>query len=151
MTEPDIYDKLSRFCGYQERTIADVKKKLYALKVEKDNYAEYIEKLQADNFLSEDRFVKSFVNGHLRKKWGTVKIKSALFKKQVPETLIKKYLQGVEDDDYREKLEKLATDKIKRIKADTPQAAKVKLQRFLMSKGYTLTEINVALAKMRKG
>lgn len=62
-----IYDKLSNFCAYQERCVSDVKEKMRKLKVEKQDYDGYIEKLKDSNFLNEERFVKYYVSAHAKR------------------------------------------------------------------------------------
>lgn len=145
MIDKEIYEKLSTFCAYQERCVADVKKKLGLLKQEKDTYAEYIARLQEDNFLNEERFVKSYVNAHIKKKWGKVKIKSGLGRKGISGDLVKQYLDDVEEEGYHERLLKLITDKAPRIKAKDKHDGKTKLMRHLLSKGYSSTDISKAI------
>ena len=66
-TDKTTYDKLSNYCAYQERCVSDVKEKLRKLKIEKEEFDQYIEKLKDDNFLNEERFVKYFVSAHAKK------------------------------------------------------------------------------------
>lgn len=145
MIDKEIYEKLSTFCAYQERCVADVKKKLGLLKQEKETYAAYIKLLQEDNFLNEERFVKSYVSAHIKKKWGKVKIKSALGRKGISGELVKQYLDDVEEGDYQEKLLKLVTDKAPRIKAKDKRDGKMKLMRHLLGKGYSSADISKAI------
>lgn len=145
MTDPEIYDKLTNFCAYQERCVSDVKKKLGLLKVEKPEYEAYISRLKEDNFLNEERFVKSYVSAHIKKKWGKVKIKAGLGGKGISGEIVKQYLDGVEDVDYQEKLLKLTTDKAPRIKGKDNRDRKMKLMRHLLSKGYSSTDISNAI------
>lgn len=133
-----IYDKLSNYCAYQERCVSDVKEKLRKLKIEKDEYDGYIEKLKDDNFLNEDRFVKYFVSAHAKKKWGKTKIKSALGGKRIDSSLIKKYLDDMDEEDYDEQIKTIAEKKWNTIKAKTPRDKKNKMLRFLLSKGYEM-------------
>lgn len=131
-----IYEKLAAFCAYQERSVKDVQQKLIKLKVEKENFSTYIERLKRENFLNEERFAKAFIAGHLRKKWGKTKIRSALMQKGISAAVIKQHLDNVEDESYKEQLLKAAKQKLKSIKTETVYEKKRKLLRFLLGKGY---------------
>ena len=118
------YDKLSNFCAYQERCVSDVKEKMRKLKVEKEEFDAYIEKLKHDNFLNEERFVKYFVNAHAKKKWGKTKIKASLSAKRIDASLIKLYLDDMDQGDYDEQIKSIAEKKWNMIKSKTPRDKK---------------------------
>lgn len=142
MFEKEIYDKLTHYCSYQERCTADVNKKLFALKVPRAEYDPYIAKLKTENFLNEDRYVRSFVSVYSgKKKWGKNKIKSALQTRGVSASLVKKYLDEIEEADYNEQVKLLAEKKWKSIRTGTPKERKAKLMRFLLSKGFEMDKI----------
>lgn len=136
--EQQIYDKLSNYCAYQERCESDVKEKLRNLKIEKEEYGKYIARLKEDNFLNEERFVKYFVAGHAKKKWGKTKMKAALGGKRIDASIIKKYLDDMDEENYDEQIKFQAEKKWPTIKAKTPRDRKTKLLRFLLSKGYEM-------------
>ena len=138
MIDKTIYDKLSNFCAYQERCAEDVKQKLHKLKESKDNYTEYITRLKEENFLNEERYVKAFVAGHEKKKWGKTKIKAALSGKRIDSSLIKIYLDDMDEENYDEQIKTIAEKKWSTIKAKSPRDKKTKLLRFLLSKGYEM-------------
>lgn len=147
--DPTIYDKLTRYCSYSERCGADVVKKLSALKVDKAEHAQYIAVLETGNYLNERRYVQSFVNGHYKnKKWGKQKIKTALKQKRLPSELIDMFLNDIEEPGYEEQLLTQAEKKLANIRKGTPQEKRVKLTRFLVSKGYEMDKVFAALKKM---
>jgi regulatory protein len=149
MVETGIYDKLARYCAYQDRCLGEVKNKLYQLKVGKENTDEYIQKLKGENYLDEERFVKAFVSGHLKKKWGSVKIKSALMQKGVAQSLVTKYLEKIEAAGYNDSLLVLAERKLKTIKTGTASDKKNKLYRFLLGKGYEGDKVGAVIKKLK--
>jgi regulatory protein len=132
--EQQIYDKLSNFCAYQERCESDVKEKMRKLKVEKEDYGKYINRLKEDNFLNDERFVKYFISGHTKKKWGKTKMK---------------YLDDMDNEDYEEQIKLQAEKKWNTIKAKTPRDKKTKLLRFLLSKGYEMGKALNAIKDFR--
>ena len=148
MYDSAIYDKLTSFCAYQERCKADVLEKLYKLKVPKDDFDEYITKLNDQNFLNEERFVKAFISAHSKKKWGKTKIRSALSGKRIDGGLIKKYLDLIEEGDYDEQIKALIQKKWMSIRTGSPKEKKNKLIRFLLSKGFEMGKVMVAVKEM---
>lgn len=145
MTDPATYEKLTTYCAYAERCTHDVKKKLTTYKVEKPEHDAYITRLKDEGFLNDERYAKSYVSAHIKKKWGKVKIKAGLGSKSIASSIIQTYLADVEEDDYQERLLKLVSDKAPRIKGDTIQARKIKLMRHLLSKGYSSSDISAAI------
>lgn len=149
MLKHEIYEKLCSYCAYQERCAADVKLKLHKLNVEKVDYGKYIQKLQDENFLNEERYVKSFIASHAKKKWGKTKMKNALLQKRLDSSLVKKYLDNIDDEDYASQIKTLAEKKLRLIKAGTINERKVKLIRHLLSKGFEMQKINTVLKELK--
>ena len=145
MIDKELYDKLCNYCAYQERCASDVKQKMHKLKMEKEEYAAYIEKLKDENFLNEDRYVKYFVSGHAKKKWGKTKMKAALGAKRIDSSLIKKYLDDMDEENYDEQIKAAAEKKWNSIKGNTLRDRKTKLLRFLLSKGYEMGKAVTAI------
>ena len=145
LTGPEIYEKLTSYCAYSERCPSDVKTKMYSLKIDKSEMDGYLSKLQDQNFLNEERFVKYFVSAHTKKKWGKTKIKSALSRKGLNSSLIKKYLDEIEEDDYEDQIKVLVQKKLKSLRTGTARDKKNKLVRFLLGKGFEMGKIVPAL------
>lgn len=140
-----LYEKLCNYCAYQERCVADVRQKMQKLKMEKDQFDLYIEKLKEENFLNEDRFVKYFVSAHSKKKWGKTKIKAALGAKRVNAEFVKKYLEDIDEGAYAAQIAVVAAKRWRTIKGDTVRERKIKLMRFLLSKGYEMAKVQEAM------
>src|SRR5207342_2666577 len=71
--------KLKHFCGYQERSHADVKRKLYSMGIPKKEAEQLISRLIEEEYLNEERFAKQFASGKSRSKgWGRQKIRYEL-------------------------------------------------------------------------
>jgi regulatory protein len=111
--------RIRHFCAYQERAQQEVRDKLYALGMTKDEVEEIISDLITDNFLNEARFAESFTGGHFRiKAWGKQKIKFALQQKRVSPVNIKKALQSINELEYKKTLFNLATKKWNSLKGE---------------------------------
>lgn len=129
--------KIEAFCAYQERSHFEVKNKLESWFIDFRDINRLISELIETNFLNEERFASSYVSGKFRiKNWGKIKIRQQLKSKQVSQYSLNKALAEIDEDEYLSTLTKLAISKNKLIKAKDQWDRRIKLQRFLQSKGY---------------
>ena len=70
------------------------------------------------------------------KKWGRIKIRQQLKQKRISDYSINKGLSLIDDDRYIEQIENLSMQKMRSMKSVSSYADKVKVYRFLSSKGY---------------
>lgn len=143
--------RIRHFCAYQERAQQEVRDKLYALGMTKDEVEEIISDLITDNFLNEARFAESFAGGHFRiKAWGKQKIKYALEQKRVSSLNIKKALQSIDEADYKKTLLTLATKKWNSLKGERGMNRMVKTNAFLNQRGFESALIMPILQVLNK-
>ena len=135
----DLKLKLERYCAYQERSLFEVEKKLSILTDDDKKIALIISGLFSENFLNQDRFVDSFIQGKMnQKRWGKQKIRAGLIKHKVPGVLIDKKLSALSVDNYNKNLLALAHKKAKTLPLDGKEFENTtKIMRYLYSKGYT--------------
>ncbi|MEJ7586044.1 MAG: regulatory protein RecX [Ferruginibacter sp.] len=144
LTPSQVLPKIKYYCSYQERCHSEVREKLYAYGLYKNDVEEIISLLINDNFLNEERFALLFAGGKFRiKQWGKAKIKYQLKQKHVSEYCIKKALAGISQEDYINTLQKLALTKWKGLRNERNIFIKrKKLQDHLKMKGYESDLIN---------
>ena len=143
--------RIRHFCAYQERAQQEVRDKLYALGMTKDEVEEIISDLITENFLNEARFAESFAGGHFRiKAWGKQKIKYALQQKRVSPVNIKKALQSIDEHDYEKTLLTLATKKWNSLKGEKGMSRMAKTNSFLNQRGFESTLIQPILQALNK-
>jgi regulatory protein len=132
------FRKIKYYCAYQERNHNEVKQKLYGYGLYKAEVEELISKLIEENYLNEERYAIAYAGGKFRvNKWGKTKILYELKQKQISAYCIKKAMASIPMDDYEACLQKLATDKLKLLKAEKNIFTKrAKLQNYLVGKGY---------------
>jgi regulatory protein len=146
LTKEQALQKLRHYCGYQERSHAEVKSKLYDLGIRKADHDEMISVLIEGDYLNEERFAIAFAGGKFRmKQWGRVKIKYELKQKQVSEYNIKKALKQINEEQYRENLHKLATGRYADLKNEQWMVRRKKTVDYLLQKGYEQELINQVL------
>lgn len=136
------FGKIKHYCAYQERSHAEVKKKLYGFGLYKNEVELLICQLIEENYLNEERFAFAFAGGKFRiKQWGKTKIKYELKLRQVSDYSIKKALAQIDEDDYLKTLHKIAAEKLDTLKSEKNIfTKKSKLQNYLVGKGF---EFNV--------
>lgn len=131
--------RAASFCAYQERTPDEVRKRLAQWEVEGEAADEIIAELISLNYLSQERFAKTFVSGKFRiKKWGKLRIKQELSRRGLDEGSINQGMEEINDSAYEETLRQLLTKKEEQLLRTEPDAfkRKQKLVRFALSKGY---------------
>lgn len=141
--------KIKHYCAYQERCHAEVREKLYSFSLYKKEVEEIIAQLIEENYLNEERFAKQFAGGKFRmKQWGKIKIKYALKQKQVSEYSIKKALNEITANDYKNTLNKLAAQKLKTLKSEKNIFIRQrKLYDYLLQKGFEAAMIKEVAGK----
>jgi regulatory protein len=132
------FQKAKYYCAYQERSHAEVKKKLYGFGLYKNEVELLTSQLIEENYLNEERFAMAFAGGKFRiKHWGKTRIKYELKQRKVSNYSIKKSLAAIPDDEYEKKLQKLAEEKLEILKSEKNIfTKKSKLQNYLVAKGY---------------
>ncbi len=144
--------KIESWCAYQERSQQEARNKLYEYGLHKNEVEQIIINLIEHNFLNEERFALAYAGGKFRiKKWGKIKIKSALRAKQVSEYCVNKALQQINLNDYFATLEKIILQKNNQLKEADKIKRKQKLFLFASSKGYESNIISEILKELKDG
>src|SRR5882762_889314 len=139
LTKEQALQKARHYCGYQERSHAEVKEKLYSFGLRRQEVDETLSQLIEEDYLNEERFACQFAGGHFRMKhWGRVKIRHELKQRQVGEYNIKKAIASIDEADYEKTLLRLAANKWELIIKDEsdPFIRRRKLQDYLLQKGF---------------
>lgn len=131
--------KLMQFCAYRDRSQKEVETKLREMRMIPQACEQITIKLMQENFLNEERFARSFVRGKFRiKKWGRIKIKQELNKREISAPLIKIAFTEIDDSEYYTTLEEVAAKKLKLIKESNPYKKKQKLVYYLQQRGFEI-------------
>lgn len=142
-------EKLKHYCAYQDRCHAEVIQKLKQLGVWGNDADEVIAMLITENYLDEERYARNFARGKFRmKQWGRKKILSALKSKNISAYCIKKAMQEIEEDEYKQTLMHLAKQKYLSLKNEQYLRRKYKTSQYLINKGYEPELVWEALKEM---
>ena len=135
--------RLQRYCTYQDRCHIEVERKLTEMRMIPQAKEQIIMSLIEDDYLNEERFALAFVKGKFRiKKWGRIRLKAELKKRQISKYLIKSALEQISEKDYLFTFEELANRKANSIKADSILLKKKKLADFLIYRGWESSLVN---------
>jgi regulatory protein len=142
--------KIKHYCSYQERCHAEVRNKLYAFGLHKNEVEQLLVQLIEENFLNEERFSIAYAGGKFRmKQWGKEKIKYALQQKHVSDYCIRKALASINNTDYRKTFILVANTKLKALQNEKNIfIKKQKMKTFLQQKGFEIKAINEYLKEV---
>lgn len=153
LTKEQALQKARHYCGYQERSHAEVKEKLYGYGLRRQQVEELLAQLIEEGYLNEERFAMQFAGGKFRmKQWGRIKIKYELKQKQVSEYCIKKAMKEINEEDYWKTLRRLAAKKWETVTGPGVNLL-VKLSKttdYLLQKGYEPDLVRKALEELKK-
>lgn len=137
-----LADKVMKFCSYQERSRLEVRRKMAALKMPPAEAERLLVDLVEMNFVSDERFAESFIRGKMNiKRWGKVKMRVELHQRGISDEIINQKFDEIDDEQYFANLSYL----VEKWSRENPQGEKVKLIKFLLSKGYEMGDINAIL------
>lgn len=102
------------------------------------------------NFLNEERYARSFARGKFRiKKWGKIKIRMALKKRDIKFKCIDLSMLEIDDKTYFNTLKELLQKKNETVKETNSYKRKMKLTNYLVSRGYEYDLIHDALVELK--
>ncbi len=150
MTKEEALKQMTSYCAIAERCKSDIQERLKKKEVSEETITEVIAYLEKENYLSEERFCKAFVNDKFRfAKWGKLKIKQALSLKRLPSNAIYEALDTLNEEIYLETLSYLIEAKRKSTKSKNDYELNGKLIRFALSRGFEMHDINRCLKGYR--
>lgn len=129
--------KAMHYCAYQERSQQEVRDKLYAWGLHREEVENLLTELILENFLNEERFAIAYAGGkHRVNKWGRHKIKQGLKLKAVSDPLIRAALNSLDEAEYIQNLQELLEKKATSLRETDPYKRRQKLVNYVLSKGY---------------
>ncbi|WEK36909.1 MAG: regulatory protein RecX [Candidatus Pseudobacter hemicellulosilyticus] len=152
LSKEQALQKARHYCGYQERSHAEVKEKLYGYGLRRQEVEELLSQLIEENYLNEERFATLFAGGKFRmKQWGRVKIKYELKQKQISEYNIRQAMKEIDEADYLVTLRTLAEKKWATIKGEGVNLF-VKMSKttdYLLQKGFENDLVRQEIARLK--
>ena len=137
MVSSDILNKAKKYCAYQERSQQEVRDKLYALGLHRQDVEEALALLVTEDYVNEQRFAVAFAGGKFRiKKWGKIKIAHALKQKKVSDYCLRFALKSISDADYRKCVVQLISEKNAVLSELDLRKRKAKIAQQVIARGF---------------
>lgn len=141
-TFEEIKQKMVNYCVYQDRCHYEVEQKMRDFLLIPEAKEEILLYLMKENYLNEERFVRSYIRGKFYiKHWGKNKIKIHLKMKDISEKLIVKCFDEIDDADYEQVIQKIYTQYYEKQKGLKVYQKHSKTIQHLMGKGYAYEDI----------
>jgi regulatory protein len=148
MTESEALNRMATYCSKAEHCRTDICEKLRDQELKEDAIERILNRLEVEGFIDEERYTRSFVNDKFRfAKWGKVKIRQALFFKQISSEIVEKGLGELNENEYLSVLRELIEKKKKSIHNENEYEQKGKLIRFALGKGFEMKDIEKCIKK----
>ena len=143
-------EKIQAYCAYQERCHMEGTMKLKSWGLIQEAIDLLIIELIQFNFLNEERYARSYARGKFRiKKWGKLKIRMALKKREVYFKCIDLAMLEIDDKTYLNTLKEILQKKNDVLKETNSYKRKMKLIRYLVTRGYEYDLIHDALVELK--
>ena len=136
-TFEEIKQKLVNYCVYQDRCHYEVEQKMRDFLLIPEAKDEILLYLIQENYLNEERFVRSYIRGKFYiKHWGKTKIKQQLKLKHIAEKLINACWDEIDEHDYAATIRKIYQHYYESQSKLKDHQKAVKTIRYLMGRGF---------------
>jgi len=147
----EVYTKMAQLCSRSEQCSADIRKKMIAYEIKDELVEEIIEKLKAEKFLDDERYVKAYVSDKFRlNKWGKIKMRYYLKAKGLSNNVIEKGFLEIKEEQYIKVLISTLKEKAKTIKSGDKFDKMGQIIRFAQSRGFEPEMIHRYLSEVVK-
>lgn len=140
--------RASTLCSQSEKAPQDIYEKAISWGLAEEEAARLVARLIEENFLSEERFARAFVNDKFRfAHWGRIKVMYALKAKGISESVINAaFEEKVEEEDYDETCRQLLQARMKNMALPLSMQDRARLYRFAAQRGFESSVIGRALS-----
>jgi len=144
------YSRCMELCSKSEKCISDIQKKLKDWEIEPEEAQKIIDQLVKDKFIDEKRFAQYYSRDKFRfNQWGKVKIAYMLNSKKLSPEYIQNAIDQIDEEDYKQMLLILLTEKVRKAKFINEYDKKGKLTRFALSHGFEYDLISKTLQSLK--
>lgn len=141
--------KASAYCALTEHCLSEVGEKLVAWGASAAQKEAILDWLQDEDYVSEPRYCAAFVADKIRfQGWGKQKIRAALSQKRLPGDLVSEALEAFPEEEYLTALRTVYRQKARQLEGEEPQQFKLKMLRFLASRGFSFGDISRVLSDL---
>lgn len=142
VTEQEALLRMMSYCASAEHCKADVVAKLAKWELSADKVESILNALVVESYIDEERYCRSFIYDKYRfAKWGKRKIMQALSLKKIPQEIIRKQLEEVNEEEYLAVLKELLEVKMRSVRAKNDYERRGKLFQYALGKGFDADDV----------
>lgn len=133
----NAYEISLNYISIKMRTKKEINKYLTKKNYDKSLIEDTIKRLEKNNLLNDELYIKSYISDKVNlSNDGPYKIKRYLLDNDLNEDLVNKYIDEIDEESLKEKLDRLIDKKIKTIKNCSGNVLKFKVMNYFINLGY---------------
>lgn len=142
ISEDQAFLRMARICSRKEYSPFDISEKLFRLRFSNEVIDKIIGKLKNENYINEERYVRSFVSDKLLiNRWGVKKIEMHLRYKQLSQNVIDDILSEYSNTELNSSLQSILIKKWSQIKGESNYEKNGKLIKYALGRGFEMDDI----------
>lgn len=132
-----LYQWAAARCAQKEYCASELTQKFRQRGASLSDIESVLARLEDEGYLDESRYARAFVSDKFRfDHWGRVKITYHLRHKGISSAAITEALSEIDEEEYQENLRDFLQSRQRQTKAPTPAAARQKVVRAAVTRGY---------------
>lgn len=154
LTPQEAYARLASYCAQAERSPSDLRRRMQRLELAEELQAELLTRLEAEGFVSGERFARAFVHDkHRFNGWGPRRLEHELRRHGIASSVIAAALEELEEETSAEDEEPRILELLRAKQRSLPaglerRKAYDRLMRFGLYRGYDYDEVREAITQL---
>lgn len=154
LTPQEAYARLASYCAQAERSPSDLRRRMQRLELAEELQAELLMRLEAEGFVSGERFARAFVHDkHRFNGWGPRRLEHELRHHGIASPVIAAALEELEEETSAEDEEPRVLELLRAKQRSLPaglerRKAYDRLMRFGLYRGYDYDEVREAITQL---
>lgn len=154
LTPQEAYARLASYCAQAERSPSDLRRRMQRLELAEELQAELLMHLEAEGFVSGERFARAFVHDkHRFNGWGPHRLEHELRRHGIAPSVISAALEELEEETSAEDEESRVLELLRAKQRSLPaglerRKAYDRLMRFGLYRGYDYDEVREAITQL---
>lgn len=154
LTPQEAYARLANYCAQAERSPSDLRRRMQRLELAEELQAELLTRLEAEGFVSGERFARAFVHDkHRFNGWGPRRLEHELRRHGIASSVIAAALEELEEETSAEDEEPRVLELLRTKQRSLPaglerRKAYDRLMRFGLYRGYDYDEVREAITQL---
>lgn len=142
MTESAAKQKLTALCAQAEHCSYEMEEKMRRWEMDEKAIASVMEYLTKNEFVDDERYARALAFDKIRyNKWGRRKVEQSLWTKRIDDSISRKVLDAIDDEEYLQVLRPLLKSKRTSVSAGSDYELNFKLVRFALGRGFSMEQI----------